>query len=359
MPGAAPRAVDLGRLRSGPGTYAAELTCTAGCRLLGLQIRRFAGDNAAGAATVTIDAIELDGTPIDTPLGAADAWRPVPSAPAGQTLAISADGTGLTLDVTSENSADVVAQYADVAKDAPVVLAGPAPTDDPDATEFSFPMLGNAPDPLQVVDRVALLPRGGRNALLFDGAALVTRAQRETGLTSDQLSYEVWATAAAPSDLPALLAAEDIPVTLTESRAVRLTQLGRAAPALALRLYLFAGLVALLLALGALVLDAGITGPWRREQARGLRLTGVPARVLRGMANRESLMVLGFPVVAGIAAGVGGAALVLPAIALVSIDGTDQVYRLGGWWLPGSLLVLITALAVAGLALRRIQGSAR
>ncbi|HTF07551.1 MAG TPA: hypothetical protein VK659_05190, partial [Asanoa sp.] len=102
-----------------------------------------------------------------------------------------------------------------------------------------------------------------------------------------------------------------------------------------------------------------ITAPWRREQARGLRLTGVPARVLRGMANRENLMVLGFPVVAGIVAGVGGAALVLPAIALVSIDGGDQIYRLGGAWLPGSLLFLVVALAVAGLVLRRIRGGAR
>ena len=356
VPDATPRAVDLGRLKSGPGVYAAELSCAARCRLLGVQVRRFAGDNSAGAVTVTVDSIEIDDAPVDVALGAADAWRLLDSPPVGQTLAITTDERGLTLDVTSESSSDVLALYADVAKGAPVALAGPAPTADPDATELSFPMFGKVPDNLQVVDRVALLPRGGRNAILFDGDALVSRAERSAGVSFDELTYEVWATAAAPPDLPVRLAQEGVSVTLTATRGERVTQLGRAAPALALRLYLFAGLVALLLALGALVLDAAITAPWRREQARGLRMTGVTARVLGGMANRENLMVLGFPVVAGIIAGVGGAALVLPAIALVSIDGGDQLYRLGGWWLPGSLLFLIAALMVAGLVLRRIRG---
>jgi putative ABC transport system permease protein len=358
-PGAAPRAIDLGRLKTGSSSYAGDLTCVADCRLLGLQVRRFGGDNTPGAATVTVDGIEIDGKPLDASLSKADAWRPVASPPVGQTLTVTADDAGLTLDMTSESSSDVVAQYADVVKDAPVALAGPAPADDKDASEFSFPMLGKAPDDVRVVDRVALLPRVGDRAMLFDGTALVSRAERSAGLLLDDLSYEVWATDAAPADLGARLAAEGTPVTLTESRSTRLAQLGRAAPALALRLYLFAGLVGLLLALGALVLDAGVTAPWRREQARGLRVTGVPARVLRGMANRENLMVLGFPVVAGIVAGVGGAALVLPAIALVSIDGSNQAYRLGGWWLPGSLLFLVVALAIAGLVLRRIRGGAR
>ncbi|MEV4621307.1 FtsX-like permease family protein [Asanoa sp. NPDC049573] len=358
-PGAAPRAVPLGHLQSGSASYAGDLTCAADCRLLGLQVRRFGGDNTPGAATVTIDGIELDGKPVDASLSKADAWRPVASPPVGQTLTVSADDAGLTLDVTSESSSDVVAQYADVVKDAPVALAGPAPTDDKNATEFSFPVLGKAPDDVRVVDRVPLLPRVGDHALLFDGAALVSRAERSAGLLLDELSYEVWATDAAPPDLAARLAAEGTPATLTESRSTRVSQLGRAAPALALRLYLFAGLVGLLLALGALVLDAGVTAPWRRQQASALRITGVPAKVLRGMANRENLMVLGFPVVAGIVAGVGGAALVLPAIALVSIDGGDQAYRLGGWWLPGSLLFLVAALVVAGLVLRRIRGGAR
>jgi hypothetical protein len=203
------------------------------------------------------------------------------------------------------------------------------------------------------------LPRVGNHALLFDGAALVDRAERSALLLGDRLSYEVWATDAAPPDLGARLAAEGIPATLIEHRSTRVTQLGRAAPALALRLYLFAGLVALVLALGALVFEAAVTAPWRREQTRALRVTGVPGGVLRGMANRENTMVLGFPVLAGTVAGVGGAAVVLPALALVNIDGSDQAYRLGGWWLPGSLLFLMVALAIAGLALRRIRGGAR
>ncbi|GAA1876365.1 ABC transporter permease [Asanoa iriomotensis] len=358
-PGAAPRSIPLGRLETGTATYAGDLTCAAGCRLLGLQVRRYPGDNAPGSATVTIESLELDGTPLDAGLSASGAWRPTDPLPAGQTLAVNSDDAGLTLDVTSETSADIVAQYGDVEKDAPVVLAGPAPADDPDADTFSFPVLGRAPDPVKVAERVALVPRGGGHALLFDAPALEERAERSAGLNLDQFSYEVWATDAAPADLGARLAAEGIPVVSTELWSHRMTQLGRAAPALALRLYLFAGLVALLLALGALVLDAGVTAPWRREQVRGLRLTGVPVRTLRGMANRENLMVLGYPVVAGIIAGVGGAALVLPAIALVSIDGGNQAYRLGGWWLPGSLAFLLVALVVANLVLRRVRGGAR
>ncbi|MDG4823390.1 hypothetical protein O7635_16155 [Asanoa sp. WMMD1127] len=358
-PGAAPRAVALGRLEPGSATYTGDLTCATGCRLLGLQVRRFPGDNTEGSATVTIESLALDGAPLDAALDTPGAWRPTDPLPVGQTLAVTADDAGLTLAVTSETSSDIVAQYGDVAKEAPIVLSGPAPADDPAADTFSFPVLGRAPDPVRVTERVPLLPRGGDHALLFDAQALTERAERSAGLNSDQLAYEVWATDAAPADLGARLAAEGIPVVRSELWSERMTQLGRAAPALALRLYLFAGLVALLLALGALVLDAGITAPWRREQARALRVSGVPMRALRGMANRENVMVLGFPVVAGIVAGVGGAALVLPAIALVSIDGGDQAYRLGGWWLPGSLLFLLVALVVASLVLRRIRGGAR
>jgi hypothetical protein len=358
-PGAAPRAVPLGRLRTGTATYAGDLTCALDCRLLGMQVRRYPGDNTPGAATVTVESLDLDGAPLDAGLSVPGAWRPTDPLPESQTLAVSNDDAGLTLDVTSQSSADVVAQYGDVAAEAPVVLAGPAPADDPDADSFSFPLLGRAPDPVHVADRVALVPRGGGHALLFDGPSLVERAERAAGLNTDQMSYEVWATDAAPADLGARLAAEGIPVLRTERWSDRMTQLGRAAPALALRLYLFAGLVSLLLALGALVLDAGVTAPWRRQQMRGLRLTGVSARTLRRMANRENLMVLGYPVVAGIVAGVGGAALVLPSIALVSIDGGDQAYRLGGWWLPGSLTFLVVALLVANLVLRRVRGGGR
>ncbi|SNT08084.1 FtsX-like permease family protein [Asanoa hainanensis] len=359
-PGAPPRSIYLGPLKSGSATYAGDLTCApAGCRLLGLQVRRYPGDNAPGAATVTIESLELGGTPLDAALSVPGAWRPTEPLPATQTMDISTDDSGLTLDVTGASSMDIVAQYGDVAAQAPVVLAGPAPADDPEAGSFTFPLLGKAPDPVHVVDHVDLVPRGGDHALLFDGPAMVDRAERSAGLNTDQMTFEVWATDAAPADLGARLAAEGIPVVRTENWSQQMTQLGRAAPALALRLYLFSGLVALLLALLALVLDAGITAPWRREQARGLRLTGVPARALRGMANRENLMVLGYPVVAGIVAGVGGAALVLPAIALVSIDGGDQAYRLGGWWLLGSLLFLLVALVGAGLVLRRVRGGAR
>ncbi|REF97646.1 FtsX-like permease family protein [Asanoa ferruginea] len=358
-PDAAPRAIPLGLLKTGPAAYAGELSCVAECRLLGLQVRRLGADNTPGAVTLTVDRIELDGQPLDASLSSADAWRPVGNPPVGQTLTTTAGDAGLTLDVTSESSSDVLAQYGDVVKDAPVALAGPSPADDRNAAEFSFPVFGKLPDDVRVVDRVPLLPRVGNRALLFDGAALVSRAERSAGLLGDQLSYEVWATSAAPADLGARLAAEGIPATLIENRSTRVTQLGRAAPALALRLYLFAGLVALLLALGALVLDAGVTAPWRREQIRALRITGVAAGVLRRAANRENVLVLGFPVVAGIVAGVGGAAVVLPAIALVNIDGSDQAYRLGGWWLPGSLLFLMLALAIAAVVLRRIRGGAR
>ncbi len=324
-----------------------------------MQVRRFPGDNTPGAATVTVESLELDGAPIDAALSEADAGGRSTPCRQPRRWPSRTDDAGLTVEVTSESSADIVVQYGDVAEAAPVVLAGPAPADDPDADTFSFPVLGRAPDPVKVADRVKLVPRGGGHALLFDGPSLVERAERSAGLNADQMTFEVWATDAAPADLGARLAAEGIPVVRTELWSQRMTQLGRAAPALALRLYLFAGLVALLLALGALVLDAGITAPWRREQARGLRLTGVPVRALRGMANRENLMVLGYPVVAGIVAGVGGAALVLPSIALVSIDGGDQAYRLGGWWLPGSLLFLLVALVAAGLVLRRIRGGVR
>jgi hypothetical protein len=200
------------------------------------------------------------------------------------------------------------------------------------------------------------VPGGGGRALLFDGPTLVARAEQASGLTDDSIHYQVWATAGAPADLPARLSTAGLAVTQTQTLASTLQRMGRQSPALALRLYLFAGIVALLLALGALVLDAVVNAPWWRGQARALRTTGVPGRVLRGAVTREQLMLLGFPLVAGLAAGVGGAALVLPAIALVRVgDTAGQVYRLGGWWLPGSVAFLVVALVATVAVLRRLR----
>ena len=354
-PAEAPRIVDLGRLRTGAATYAGDLACPGGCRLLGVSIRRFPGDDSAGAVTARIAGFAVDGKAVDVPLES-QAWRRQASPPVGQTLDLSTNGAGLTLTLTSETSSDVVAQYADTAATAPVVVAGGSPAEDPNADAFSFPVLGSSPDEITVVDRAAAVPGGGDHALLFDGASLVARAEQGSGLTTDSIHYQVWATAAAPADLPARLAAAGLAVTQTQTLATTLQRMGRQSPALALRLYLFAGIVALLLALGALLLDAVVSAPWWRGQARALRMTGVPGRVLRGAVTREQLMLLGFPLVAGLVAGIGGAALVLPAIALVSVgDTTGQVYRLGGGWLPGSVAFLVVALVATVAVLRRLR----
>jgi hypothetical protein len=356
-PGRPAETLPLGRLVPGRRVYDRKADCADGCRLIGIAVQRFIGDFTPGAVRVRISQVADAGRPVDAGLGDPDTWRVAAELPPGQTLALTPRAGELEMGVTSESASDIVAEYGDTPVAAPAVVAGPSPTDDPGADRFAMPALGDKPEPFRIVEREALLPRVGDHGVLFDLATLMSSAERGTGLRSD-LAFEVWADDSVGPDFARRLGEAGVVVRSVDTHQRRLTELDRAAPALALRLYLLAGAVALLLALGAVLLDAYTGARWRRREISGLWVAGVLPSILRGALLREYRLLLGAPLLVGTAAGLGGAALILPAIPLA---GTGDLavapeYRLAAWWLVGALVLLVAAfVAVVAIVMRMVR----
>jgi hypothetical protein len=359
-PGAAPAAVSLGTLEPDSERYAARLPdCDPGCRLLGLGLSR-TGVTGPVEATIEVTSIRsgggLNGAAgddlVELPARFDDpaAWRSGPEA------ALTTGTTGLTVAAAGADAGalagDVLVEYQDTVRALPVVLAGPAPAEDPDAAEFQFPGLAERPEPFTVVDRAVRLPRAGDRGLLFDLEYAIQSAERRVALSdSAGLRYEVWAGPEAPADLPQRLAASGVPVLETESIDGLVSQLSRRAPALGLWLARLAAAAALLLALGVVVLSTRLGAAGRRAERAALRVAGVPARVLRRAVRREYASLLGWPVLVGTGVGVASAALLLPAVPLVEtgIVGPVPAYLPWSGALPLALLATVAGLALAAL----------
>lgn len=335
--GQAPRAVPLGTLRPGTGTYTGRLpACPGGCRLLGLGLGR---TGVPGPFTATVEVLALGSGDGELPARFDDpaAWRTA----AGVGLA-----TGETLRVTvpAGHTGDVLLEYRDTPAAVPALLAGPAPADDPAAPEFRFPALGERPEPFQAVGRVARLPRAGERGLLFDLRYATASAERSVALTDQSgLRYEVWASRRAPADLPQRLAEQGVAVLAGESVDATVARLAGQAPALGLWLGLLAAGAAVLLAVGVVALSGSVQAPARRGDLAALRVAGVPEPLLRRALRREYAALLGWPVSVGVLAGAGIAAATLPGIALVETGVTGE---LPVRWPPVATVAALTATVV-------------
>jgi putative ABC transport system permease protein len=235
----------------------------------------------------------------------------------------------------------------------PVVLAGPTPADDPTAASFTFPGLGEGAQKFAVVDREDALPRVGEHAVLMDLDNAVASAQASSSLSDNtRLHYEVWANEQAPTDLARRLGAAGLQILREQSIHGYLAQLARGAPALGLRLYLLAGAAAVALVVGAVLLTAYVGAPTRRYELAALRVTGVRRSVLVRGILREYAHLLGVPLLVGFAAGLAGARLMIPGLALVKVGTAvgPVHYQLGSGALPVAGGAVVAALTLAVLA---------
>ncbi len=361
IPGSPTRTVTLGLLANGRHTYRAEISgCDSGCRLIALTVSRQVPGTSTVDAQFSLASLTSAAGPVNAGFANPGQWR-VESQRSPQAQVTVHAGQSLEVAAHSTDPGDVVIEYVDTPDELPVVVAGGSPADDVHAGSFTFPALGETPQSFDVVGRVDALPRAGGRALLFDLDYAVRAAQRTSTLSDNsRLRYEVWANAQAPADLSARLAAAGLQVLDEQSMTAVREDMGRAAPALGLRLYLIAGAAAVLLAVGAVLLTAYIGSSARRYELSALRVSGVSIRTLRWGLLREYLMLIGLPLVVGLAAGVAGAALMLPGIPLVNVGQAIGAvrYRPGIGVLPVSVAITLIGLALAVLVvLRLVRGA--
>jgi hypothetical protein len=251
--------------------------------------------------------------------------------------------------------------------------------------ETVLPAAGSVPVPVLVgVD--------GGGLLAADGSSLATASEEldvrvvgtaeslpfvgPAGLLADLPTFLLGSDPPPPLVQPSVLVRDDAPAEMVDRlRAAGLVRVGGLADerralddsayALALRLYLVVGAVLLLMALGGLVVSNAVQVPARRRDAASLRVVGVPRRTVVLASVWESVVVLGAAAVAGVLAGVGALAVLLPSLDLGVTDAATvprvladpDVGRLVLLASAVGLVLLAVAAATAVLVVRRARGA--
>jgi hypothetical protein len=362
-PGEPARSVDLGPLTAGERRYRATVPgCAGGCRLVGLAVTgRGTGVNPFGG-DIRVRALIAGSTRLAAGFDVDGRWRVGGAGTGPRGSARVTPGDTLLIRLDPPATADVRVEYVDTPDRLPAAIAGATPADDPAARDFTFPALGDATQLFTVVDRAPTLPRAGARAVLFDLDYAVRAAQRGSTLSDNtRLRYEVWANAAAPPDLDRRLADAGVRVLDGQTIAGERDRLARAAPALGLVLYLLAGGAAMVLAVGAVLLTAYVGAHTRRYELAALRVSGVRPRLLRRGLVREYAHLLLAPVLAGLFAGLAGAALMLPGMPVVTVGAAlgDLTYQPGPGALPAALIATGVLLLLVMVAVLRLVNLAR
>jgi predicted lysophospholipase L1 biosynthesis ABC-type transport system permease subunit len=360
--------VPLGPLARGTTHLAADLPCADGCLLRRVGVQRLQADIGGADLRIGLSLTDAHGR-VD--LRAADkGWSGIPvvtpvdvsSGPEGQ----------LQLESRSFGTA-VSAQRADVPDVLAAVVAGDVPqarvnsafaAKETDRVEA--PAVGGGTRIYQQVGRLPALPGtrlddGTPGAALLVSYDLVRRS--ESGLGTRTLQ-QVWLGADdAPREagLVRSLEASDVHVVGRTSAAGEAERLASQGSGLALRLALVVGGVALVLAAFVLGVAVATSGRVRAYDLAGLRVVGVPRRVVAGAAVREQLVVALAGVVTGAVLGGIGAALMLSRQATTSLLPPPDV---GAAWptalgaVAGSVVLLCGICLVLGrrLARRAVPG---
>jgi putative ABC transport system permease protein len=313
------------RLRQGSFSYDAVMPCAEGCVLRGVEIERDFGDFEGVKLKFAIERIRTGpmggaGTDIDLGPVSAATWQAVPND----------NGDEVTVDpehpisFTAETFGSFLAvQRGDVPVTVPALIAGDVldrefgPTfPDPPALA---PDLTGVEATYDVAGRVAQVPRTGAKGVLVNLDLLDETAQPTT-----QTAYAVWLAADDPPREARLiddLQHRGIVVTARDSTHDHQVALAGEGATLALRLALLAGVVSLVLVVFVLLVGVATSSASRARDLAGLRLVGVPERVVRAAAVRENVTVAALGTVAGVSLGLIAAQAALPRLPLFARPG--------------------------------------
>ena len=300
--------IDVGPLRSGRQTYQAAVDgCgDAGCRLVAVEPvtqRRTASVTVYGLA----QGADIAGAPT---LGDIARWR-TSLGPTGVGPVVRAADGALTMTLATGPLPQGLRHdwrvfVADGVTPLPVLLAGPRPPSERPG-DSRLTVMGTEEVAYRLVGSAGLLPRLGAAGALMD----LEYAQRSTGRPDQAASLEVWLTADAPADIVPALAAGGIEVLTDTTVDAASDRFARQAPGLVLRFQLFAALILLLLAAGAIAVAATVDRRERAQEFGALRAQGLSERGMRFAGHASALLV----VLGAAAAGLGAAVLAQQAVA--------------------------------------------
>ncbi|NUR73363.1 MAG: hypothetical protein HOU81_21300 [Hamadaea sp.] len=332
--------VVLGKLQSGTHEYTGQVPVG---ELAVLKLLRPPARAVMVTGTLTIKRISSDSG--EVPIGGTAVWQPA------ELIGVNADLSGdaeVKARIQADGNGDVRLLRLHAPKALPGLLAGPIPAVDVTGDNWPFMAFATQPQTFTAVATNRLVPGTSGHGIIVDLDYGLAQAQDLTGSVDNgsSIQYEVWAGAGAPKDLVERLAAHGLQVRSSQTLSAYEDRLGRRAPALALRLYGVGALVAILLALGIVLLAVRVGADQRRYGSAALLVAGVPEPVLRKAVRREFVTLLGWPAGLGFLSGVAVALLLLPGIPLVTTGVTGEAR-----WQPAPGALAAVALACLGCLL--------
>jgi hypothetical protein len=341
------------RLRQGTADYSAAVPCTDGCLLRGVAIKREFGDFVNGVE-MSFAVQQIRCGPTSGPARIVDLG---PVSDAAWQSVTNENGDDVTVDpkhpisfTANTFGSSMAVQRGDVPVTVPALITGDVldrefgPTfPDPPALA---PALTGITARYDVAGRLPQVPRTGTKGVLVNLDLLDKTVPPTTGT-----SYAVWLAAddaARERRVVDDLRRRGIVVTDRDSIRDHTAALAGEGPTLALRLALLAGVVALVLAAFVLVVGVATSSVSRAHDLAGLRVVGVPARIVRAAAIREHVTVAAIGTVAGVALGLAAAQAALPRLPMFAEAGPRlPLTREPAWSAVG--LAALTCLVVLSL----------
>ncbi len=353
-----PLAVPVGPIPEGTNLTAnlrAPVACTGGCVLSQISLLR---------ATADTDTITLGATIARLNAGSPDALRPVALGSASTWASSTPDSPGVD---SSTQSIDVAAAHGGLRLVA--VNGGVAATVQHLAIPIAIPAVatqGATPPTDQLgylsdsnidgliasyrpVGSLPLVPGAGGPALLVDlDVAAVTATPQLIDSTP-----QVWLSKDDPGrehTLIAALARHGVTIVSRDTTAAHRAAFAASAPAWAMQVALATALLAVVIAGLVILLTSGTSRRGRASDAAAMRLVGIRRATLTGAATIEQVAVVLVAVLVGVAAGLVGAHVALPAIPFFVSDASVPKVQLPIPWMAVAVSAVVTLAVLVAIA---------
>ncbi|WP_406831640.1 FtsX-like permease family protein [Pedococcus sp. KACC 23699] len=327
---------------SGSATLSTPLLCPSGCRLNSIEFRPTDPVTASASGTVTVAGLGLDGRSIGVsdpkswnafaPISADSTDRLGLTSPAADTMVFDIRSSGVAVGRT----------YGDVPAQVPGLLAGRVPPGGT-AEAFTAVSITGAPITISSAQRPAALPVVGARGVMVDFSTL----ERLGGSLQSGGTMSVWLKdPAQASAVRAGLTQAGIGVLRTTTYETAKERLDTSGSGWGIRLAVFTGLMAVLLA-ALVVVVMTVTG-WRvvARDLAALHMAGVRLPVLRRALVREQLVLVAVGTAVGTVCGAVSALVAMPLLPLFDDPSTPVPEVQIAPSVPAVLLATVAALLV-------------
>lgn len=301
--------VTVGRLRPGDQTLRTSLPCVRGtCRLVGLHLERpgtsfYPIDGRLALTGIRVRAAAAGWHDLPADLSLPHGWRPTGAA---SSVVPPDGGGGLVLVAHAGSVANPGWRVADRPARLPALMTRTAHS-------AAGPHVGGLANTQLDLDPISVgpaLPGAGADAVIVDRGYAIDAAHGYTLATTET----VWLAPSAVATFPDQLRKAGVNILAAASAPHQTVLYQRQGPALAILLFLAGAGLGALLAAGGVVLNLHLAGRRRTYELAAMTALGVGRRVLLFSLFLEQALLLVFGIGVGVAAGIGGAMLALPAV---------------------------------------------